>query len=628
MLNLVQTIKSLALPEKEKMEIQQKQLFDDRTSALVLFVAAIASYLIQQIGPWNALFSSLQVLGNDDAMRMVQVRDLLAGQNWFDEHQYRLLPPDGVAMHWSRYIDAPLAAINIVLRPFVGAELAEKWAATIWPVFLFLAYVTLIARTTKSAFGQSAACFAVLVACLTPRFTRNYFAVSRVDHHNVQVLLMFGIFALLINERHTFAKGLMMGILAALSLSVGLETIFFIFLTGLILTVQYVVDPKDTKGQLMGFGTAMGVTSPILFLGQTAVPSYTEIRCDELSLPYLAMTSVAAIFCVVVPFFSGRKTVPTRSMIATLSAIVLGMGIWPLLSKCAHGPYTELTPEVMDRVLASIIEYASFPRVLSASPSKAIELFFPLYATTALVIIVLIVWRHVKSNSASNKLQIVCAFLLLGSLGTLSSGRYAILGYSVLPLAAGVTIAAMANEPWIRPHWLRASLTTFFAIGILLPFLFSGNVLSFPSANTTGLSNTVDADIRTTPKFSAVDSSCEPANSLMGLSKIPKAVILNPINLGPRILLLTDHSITSAPYHRSLDAMWNGTFPFYGEDENMKLAFERSGADFVVVCGNQQYGNPESVGSKIARGDFPTWLEPVDIGNSPLVVARVLTHKD
>src|SRR5207237_198918 len=36
----------------------------------------------------------------DDAMRMVTVRDLLAGQNWLDHTQYRLNTPFGADIHW------------------------------------------------------------------------------------------------------------------------------------------------------------------------------------------------------------------------------------------------------------------------------------------------------------------------------------------------------------------------------------------------------------------------------------------------------------------------------------------------------------------------------------------------
>lgn len=46
----------------------------------------------------------------DDAMRLVQIRDLLAGQGWFDMSQHRLMPPNGAGMHWSRLVDAPSPA--------------------------------------------------------------------------------------------------------------------------------------------------------------------------------------------------------------------------------------------------------------------------------------------------------------------------------------------------------------------------------------------------------------------------------------------------------------------------------------------------------------------------------------
>ncbi|MEL7285710.1 MAG: hypothetical protein AAGJ68_14405, partial [Pseudomonadota bacterium] len=48
-------------------------------------------------------------LGPDDLMRLQQVRDLLAGQDWFDVNQHRLLTPEQGDMHWSRLPDIFLA---------------------------------------------------------------------------------------------------------------------------------------------------------------------------------------------------------------------------------------------------------------------------------------------------------------------------------------------------------------------------------------------------------------------------------------------------------------------------------------------------------------------------------------
>src|SRR5688572_4635439 len=53
----------------------------------------------------------------DNAMRLVRVRDLIAGQGWFDSIQYRLNPPDGTPMHWARWVDAAIALPILILSP-------------------------------------------------------------------------------------------------------------------------------------------------------------------------------------------------------------------------------------------------------------------------------------------------------------------------------------------------------------------------------------------------------------------------------------------------------------------------------------------------------------------------------
>ena len=45
----------------------------------------------------------------DDNMRLMQVRALLDGQGWYDLRNYRLNPPVGFDIHWSRIVDLPIA---------------------------------------------------------------------------------------------------------------------------------------------------------------------------------------------------------------------------------------------------------------------------------------------------------------------------------------------------------------------------------------------------------------------------------------------------------------------------------------------------------------------------------------
>src|ERR1700730_5033081 len=60
----------------------------------------------------------------DDAMRLVQVREFLAGRGWFDLHEMRLGPPDGYYTHWARLIDARIAGLLLMVRQFTDGALA------------------------------------------------------------------------------------------------------------------------------------------------------------------------------------------------------------------------------------------------------------------------------------------------------------------------------------------------------------------------------------------------------------------------------------------------------------------------------------------------------------------------
>ena len=69
---------------------------------------------------------------NDSLMRLVSVRSWLDGQPWFDTMEYRLMPPDGVQLHWSRYIDAVLGGLVVLFSQFMPVENAEPLTAPGW----------------------------------------------------------------------------------------------------------------------------------------------------------------------------------------------------------------------------------------------------------------------------------------------------------------------------------------------------------------------------------------------------------------------------------------------------------------------------------------------------------------
>ena len=82
----------------------------------------LAVALLFLIAKWPAI-TALQLHDADDTLRLIQLRDLVAGQGWFDLMQYRVNPPDGLAMHWSRLVDVPLWLVYSALAPLLALYL-------------------------------------------------------------------------------------------------------------------------------------------------------------------------------------------------------------------------------------------------------------------------------------------------------------------------------------------------------------------------------------------------------------------------------------------------------------------------------------------------------------------------
>ena len=83
------------------------------TEALLALAAASFFLVVHTASGFPTLDASNG--DNDSLLRLVEVRDLIGGQGWFDLHQYRMGPEGGFVMHWSRLVDAPIAAIMLAL---------------------------------------------------------------------------------------------------------------------------------------------------------------------------------------------------------------------------------------------------------------------------------------------------------------------------------------------------------------------------------------------------------------------------------------------------------------------------------------------------------------------------------
>jgi hypothetical protein len=570
------------------------------------FIIALLFYVAAQVPSFRALWGGTHEFGTDNAMRLLSVRDLLNGQSWFDMSQHRVLPPEGLSLHWSRLVDAPIAGLELLFRLGLSPAGAELAAAFVWPAMVFVAFLALTGYVARARFGNTAAAISVLVAPVLPVISGTYFGAGQVDHHNVQMLMMLIVAAGLLLQGRPVAMGLAAGIAAAFSFAVGMEMIVFVAAAGLILTAQFVLDLEEADRKLPAFGLGFGLAAPLFFMVQTNPALWFEPKCDALSPTFLAVSTVAGLFSLSLGL--GARRLGRRGRIGMalgLGAVALA-ALAPMLAPCRAGPYAALPSDVQALMNAHITEMQSFMTVFATAPSSAIVFVLPVYITIfGLIGLALSRMEPGDSGLKRRDALVLMVFVGLGAVFATVQVRTVIMAVAVVPLAFGAVADWLANRSWRRFNLLRGLIAVLVFVTTLVPQFVAIPVMAMQSAH---------AEAGRNASIKLKDASCLPSEQIRALSQISPSIIATPLNLGPSILYFTDHAVTSAAYHRSARAMYYGFAPFLGDETSMRDMIDQSHAAYVVVCAGETYGASDSVGSRLARGDAPDWMVPIDLG--------------
>lgn len=137
---------------------------------------------------WSQI-QTFTLVDTDDNMRISQVRALLHGQDWYDLRQYKLNPPTGANIHWSRLVDLPLAGLILLFRPLIGGIDAERVAIAVAPLLPYLLLLFGIALTARRLIHPAAYILA-FIALFTAGSTNGMFMPTRIDHHGWQLAFL------------------------------------------------------------------------------------------------------------------------------------------------------------------------------------------------------------------------------------------------------------------------------------------------------------------------------------------------------------------------------------------------------------------------------------------------------
>jgi hypothetical protein len=527
---------------------------------------------------------------NDSLMRLVTVRDLLAGQGWFDPTQYRMGVDGGLDMHWSRLVDAPIALLI--------ALTGETAAAFLWPTLLLAMALALVVRMATALGGDEARFPALVLAVAALHFT-GIFSPGSFDHHNLQLVLMLAMAAGLLAASPR--GGLAAGAAAALSLGVGVETLPIVAAAGTGAALALLWRGAPERGPAIGFGLGFAGVGAVLVPATLPAGAWLRASCDAWSGGHAAIVVVAGLGLAMAAAATATRTATAR--LAALGAVaVLSAGAaLVLLPACLGDPYAGLDPRLRQYWLDWVIEAQPIGTFLLADPGRAALN----YATPLVALAVLAFGAAPQATPRSRAL----AALLL-AVATLVSWWQ--LRGAVFSLALAVPVLAA----WVAEARKHAARGTGGSLRLAAAWLLSFNVAWGLAAQGVATA-TGPADVAAAEGAAQETSACLAQPDYAALAALPATTVLAVSNLGAPILAWTPHRALAGPYHRNVAGNLAVLDMLMGSPDEASALAARLGVGIVALCpGNDETrvlaaSAPGGLLAGLLAGNVPGWLEPL-----------------
>jgi len=531
----------------------------------------------------------------DDVMRLVQVRDLVAGQSWFDVHQYRVNFPQGVLMHWSRLVDLPIATGILVLRPLLGQHYAELVTAIMVPLLTMLCAVAIVMRLAARLFDKETAIIAGLIIGMTGPMLHQMQPL-RIDHHGWQLVAVVIALSAFCGE-NARKGGWIAGLALAAGLAISLEELP---LAAMFLGVAALRGMRQNGdwGWLLHTMLSFTVGTAVFFLGTRGLTDLAQ-HCDAVSPMHMAAFGVGAAACMGIALLRPQNPLVALGIlgvagIASAAIVVLAA------PQCAHGAFGGMDPMVRKYWLENIPEgmplWHSNLKVMAAMVSVVP---LGLYGVFQL-------WRH--APAARRAFWVDFALLLIGAtvIGLLLSRAMATAAViALVPAARQIRIWRIAS--------LKVDMRRRVAIdvGMMMAVLPAMPVVAAHALVPSNGATSVDAPSRL--------ADCNFAKGLAPLARMPVTDVFAPVDISPDILLRTPQRVVATGHHRAGDSIRDVMAAFMADPEAARAIVQRHHATVLTMCGSapeiRLYRQlaPHGLAATLRAGEAPSWLEPLDL---------------
>ena len=251
----------------------------------------------------------IRFLDPDDALRLAQVRALLAGEGWFDP-VIRSLGDGGLHSHWSRLLDLPIAGLILLAQLVVDNARAEQIALLLWPKLLLFAFMLPLLRQMIRETGIEAAA-ALLPMLWLSVFALVHFQLTRIDHHNIQNACATLAIILATSPLATRRSGFAAGLIAGLGLTIGYEALPMI---GILAALVACCSLLDERRRLVaeGFASGLALFLAAAFVATVRPSDWLSVPCDALGLNTVAGAALGALGLIAAGRLPRRSGGPVR----------------------------------------------------------------------------------------------------------------------------------------------------------------------------------------------------------------------------------------------------------------------------------------------------------------------------
>ena len=564
---------------------------------------------------WNKwiLIEAFALPDTDDNLRMAQVRAWLGGQGWYDLVQHRFDPAHGGAnIHWSRFVDLPLAGIILAMKPLLGGANAERVAVALAPLLPLIPLMFALALTMKRLVSVKAWPLPI-IGLLCAYSTMGMFGPLRIDHHGWQLALLAVAIAGMADPKRA-RGGAVLGIATGLSLAIGLEMTIYLALLGGAAVLMWVAD-RDQRRRLAAYAASMVASTAFSFLVFASYANRLPV-CDALSPVWLSDALVGGAIMLGLAMLKVDSWKARLAAAIAAGAAVAGFHafMWPDCLQRLEGVSPEATRLWLDHVREARPFYRHDWKV------ALIAITLP---ATALIGWGLLCWRTWKAGEPKDLLLRTMAVALP------SIAALALLFWQVRAAPAAQMMAlpgATALIVLFVGRWLQTSNKLLHLAAILVALIGFGALIP------VGL-NLVPAKPKTDSalKVGQANSRCPSFAALAPIARLPKGMIFTFIDLGPRLIVGTHHDAVGGPYHRNDKMIADVMNAFRGDEAQAHRIVDEYRSDYLLICPYMSTATifmsetPKGFYSQLDKGKVPSWLQPVDLGkDSPFKMWRVV----